>query len=228
MPTVDCVRSKVTALVADLPGAIYKIREAVNTLNRRWPTIRRYPHGAKRTGGFTLIELMVTIAIIAVVAVFAVPAFSDFVLNNRIRGQSGDLMAQLGQARSEAMRTASRVTVCPGTTGGCTGSAWENGWVAFIDIDADAAVDSGETVVLVGQALDGSNTLRSSTFKKYISFRHDGSSADKDGNRQAGSFVLCDSRGFGDKARAIVVNVAGRIKVLEANASDSGVSNCAT
>ena len=178
--------------------------------------------------GFTLIELMVTIAIIGLVALFGIPAFGDFVLNNRLRGQTSDFIGQLTHARSEAMRTATRVTVCPGTSSGCSGTEWEDGWVVFNDANANAAVDSGETVIGIGAALDGGNTLRSAAFTTYISFRHDGSSTNVAGSGLAGSFALCDSRGFGDKAQAIAVSASGRVKALPANAAGSGVSNCGT
>ena len=172
--------------------------------------------------GFTLIELMVTIAIIGIVALFGIPAFGDFVLNNRIRGQTSDFVVQLTHARSEAMRTATRVTVCPGGESGCSGGNWENGWVVFVDVSNIGVKDSEEIVLGVGPSLDGGNTLRSTTFSTRISFRHDGRAS------LAGSFTLCDSRGYGDKARAITVSATGRIRALPANAAGSGVSNCGT
>jgi Tfp pilus assembly protein FimT len=100
--------------------------------------------------------------------------------------------------------------------------------VAFIDTNSNTALDSGETVISVSAALDGNNTLRSAVFSTFISFRHDGGSADISGAGQAGSFALCDSRGFGNDARAIVITVTGRIKVLEGNATGSGITNCGT
>ena len=180
-----------------------------------------YPRKRSYTAGFTLIELMVTIAIIGIVALFGIPAFSGFILDNRIRGQTSDFVVQLTHARSEAMRTATRVTVCPGTASGCSGINWENGWVVFVDSSNIGVKDSEETVLGIGSALDGGNTLRSTAFSTLISFRHNGEA------NLPGSFALCDSRGYGDKAQAITVSTTGRIKALAAT-DESSVVSCGT
>jgi len=182
------------------------------------------------TCGFTLIELMVTIAIIAIVALIGIPAFGDFVLNNRIRGQASDFVGQLTYARTEAMRTATRVTVCPGTSGGCADSNWENGWVVFIDANVNTVLDHDEAV-RVGEKLDGGNTLRSPDFPNSISFQHNGLVRDfpaKESGQEA-RFVLCDSRGFDDETRIIYVRSSGRVRVVrKIDDPKPGISNCGT
>ena len=176
--------------------------------------------------GFSLIETLVVIALLAIFAVFAIPMFSDLTQNNRMRAQVSNLVGQFAQARTEAMRRGFRVTMCPGTESGCSGNQWENGLIAFVDIDADGVRDSGEEIILVGAALTGNNTMRSDQFSTFISFRYDGASTAVDGSANPGSFVVCDSRGFGEHARALNILATGRIKIFASNESDSGVDSC--
>ncbi|MDC1072825.1 GspH/FimT family pseudopilin [Gammaproteobacteria bacterium] len=176
--------------------------------------------------GFSLIETLVVIALLAIFAVFAIPMFGDLTQNNRMRAQVSNLVGQFAQARTEAMRRGFRVTMCPGTETGCSGNQWENGLIAFVDIDADGVRDSGEEIILVGAALTGNNTMRSDQFSTFISFRYDGASTAVDGSANPGSFVVCDSRGFGEHARALNILATGRIKIFASNESDSGVDSC--
>ena len=176
--------------------------------------------------GFSLIETLVVIALLAIFAVFAIPMFSGLTQNNRMRAQVSNLVGQFAQARTEAMRRGFRVTMCPGTETGCSGNQWENGLIAFVDIDADGVRDSGEEIILVGAALTGNNTMRSDQFSTFISFRYDGASTAVDGSANPGSFVVCDSRGFGEHARALNILATGRIKIFASNESDSGVDSC--
>ena len=68
-------------------------------------------HPRDRERGFTLIELMVTIAVLAILLAVAVPAFSDFMEKARLRGAADALASQFSLARAEAMRTDRNVTL---------------------------------------------------------------------------------------------------------------------
>ena len=116
-----------------------------NGTQRRVLTERSMPKSCNACSGFTLMELIIVVAIIGVIGVFAVPAFVSFVENNRIKTQSSEFLSSLALARIEAVKRSIPVVVCPGTTSGCSGSAWEDGWVVFADTNANGTPDSGET-----------------------------------------------------------------------------------
>lgn len=72
--------------------------------------------------GFTLIELMVTIAVAAILLAIGVPSFRDFVAGQRVRAASSDIVNILTYARSEAIKRNTDVEIAPATGG------WQNGW----------------------------------------------------------------------------------------------------
>ena len=86
----------------------------------------------REQGGFTLIELAVTLVIAAILAAIAMPAMSTMLVGNRIRTSSTDLMSALLLARSEAIKRNGQVAVQPVVTGD-----WSKGWVV-------EAIGSGE------------------------------------------------------------------------------------
>ena len=91
--------------------------------------------------GFTLIELVVTVAIIGVVATIAVPSMQGLLRNNRLNAAAGELSAALQLARSEATRRNAAVTICNSTNGTtcAAGTAWTR-WIV-VGRDRFAAVD---------------------------------------------------------------------------------------
>lgn len=96
-------------------------------------------------GGFTLIELMVVVAVVAILAVVAAPSMSALMNASKLNSASGELTAALQIARSEAIRRNSRVWVCATdgsvtNTTACSNSASWTKW-AILDLTKNVAAD---------------------------------------------------------------------------------------
>lgn len=72
--------------------------------------------------GFSMVELMVVVAIVAVLASVAAPSFRSLIADQRVKAAAGELHASLTLARSEAMKRSASVTLAPKS------SSWVNGW----------------------------------------------------------------------------------------------------
>ena len=110
--------------------------------------------------GFTLIELMVTVAVMVILAAITAPSMTELINNRRAAGQTEELVASLQLARVEAIRRNARVTVCAGAGAVCSGStAWSN-WTIFgrdntaagTPIDTIRDADATGAVVVTGPA----------------------------------------------------------------------------
>lgn len=112
------------------------------------PLIRRH-----FSRGFTAIELMVTVAILAVLAGIAAPSFNPIIERWRVRQVSEELQSTLYFARSEAVKRGGGVTILRNaSTDGCTISdtdtdAWNCGWLVFADKNSDGVKDNGEEIL---------------------------------------------------------------------------------
>lgn len=85
-----------------------------------------------RGQGFTLIELMVTVAVLGILAAVAAPSMISFVNANRLGGTAGEMTASLQVARSEAIRRNARVTVCSSSDGAsCSGTTDWSRWIVI-------------------------------------------------------------------------------------------------
>jgi type IV fimbrial biogenesis protein FimT len=123
--------------------------------------------------GFTLLELMVTVTVLAVLLGLAVPSFVETVRNNRLITQTNEFVGALNYTRSEALKRANPVTICSSTDGAtCAGSAsWSTGWVIFVDTNRNGTLEGGETLLQSAPAVANEFTLESTarTFVQYTS-----------------------------------------------------------
>ena len=152
--------------------------------------------------GFTLIELMVTIAIAAILLALAAPAFQGLLVSNRITAQTNDLVSDLAFARSEAIKRGVTISVCfanNATTCGA-GTAWTGGWLIFVDTGT-AGDSTGDTILRFHEALRGNNTLNSSV-NHFISYFPSGTVDAEE------RFRLC-STGF--RGREVDISATGRV-----------------
>lgn len=120
-------------------------------------------HGGKSGGGFTLVELMVTLTVAAILAMIAVPSFRDTIRRNRVTSASNALLADLTYARGEAINRGQIVTLCPSTTGtGCAGGTnWSGGWMAYTYPPGTASINAAYTT--------GNLSLRAATAQNGVS-----------------------------------------------------------
>jgi type IV fimbrial biogenesis protein FimT len=184
------------------------------------------------SSGFTLVELLITIAIAAIVLGIAIPSFSSTISSNRLTTSINELVTALNFARSEAVKRGQDVVVRK------TGANWENGWQVFADIDrdtpssdADTFNDDGDATLCEAtedcllrtySALPGAYTLRgNNNFTNFIRYEGDGTS------NNMGSYVICDNTDGNDTpeantSRFIIVNRVGRVR-MGADTNNNGI-----
>jgi type IV fimbrial biogenesis protein FimT len=158
---------------------------------------------------FSLIELMVTVAIAGILAAVAAPSFANIIKNNSMTTQYNELLASLNLARSEAIRRGVPVNICKSndqTNCGNNTVNWQDGWIVFADtVTVNGTRDGGEELIRVHDALPISSTLDYS--QANVRYDIDGAIL---GNSNL-FFTMCDSRG-NDYRKGLHVSATGRVR----------------
>lgn len=172
------------------------------------------PHNASRTAGFTLLELMVSLVMLAILAMVAAPSFTDTMKRNRVESTIREVSGALNQARTAAASRGLPVIFCRSTnaaanTRTCSGSTGATeGWIIFEDSDKDGTLDAGEPILRVHNSLtttrlDVANS--SGTSQTQVTFNRSGFS------NQRLTFEVCESSRDTQFARALVMENTGRL-----------------
>jgi type IV fimbrial biogenesis protein FimT len=169
--------------------------------------------------GFTLIELMVTIAIVAILVTFAAPSFQRTIAQNAINSAISTLSSDINFARSEALKRGLSVTLCPtnSTNDACKDTGeWQDGWIIFLDRngnnDRSTTSADAETILRVQQNLSGGLIINEvSSAVKSIRF-------DRTGSPTNGRSLKINASGLSsgdqtDTGRALCVTTVGRTRI---------------
>ncbi len=161
--------------------------------------------------GFTLLELMITLAVASILLSVGVPSFRGMMLDNRLVNEANQFVTAVNLARSAAVRYQRNATVCMTTNYNaavptCGGSNnWGRGWIVWVDKDRDGATDANE-IIAVHEPIAGSITMVSSAASAFTYNARGFSTTGGD------NISLCDDRSS-ETGRLIKVNNVGRTNV---------------
>jgi type IV fimbrial biogenesis protein FimT len=177
---------------------------------------------APEAAGFTLMELLIVIALAALILAIGAPNFNEFRRNNRLTGAANDLLGSIQLARTEAIKRQQNVSVCtsldPGSaTPSCSAGTF-TGWIVFEDIDGNCTRDAVDSLIRGGGPVDAS--LRSAADGTCITFADTGFARDHAAGVGATRLLFCDERGTAlqagtslTAARGIELSRTGRAQI---------------
>lgn len=180
----------------------------------------------KKTQAFTLVELLIIVALIGILTAYGLPYLKGFTTNTGLTSNNNDLVASLQLARSASIRYQERVVICtssnsmqPVPTCGAVDTPWHDGWIVYRDIGGNFILDPEDEILAVhpGVAIDDititpvdlSNTP--TNIVNYVSFGPPaGEPTLPNGASQSGIFRIC-SRADLTRQRGVLLNISGRI-----------------
>ncbi len=176
--------------------------------------------------GFTLSETLTALAIAGIGLSLAAPGLQSLATRNQGAASVNELVSTLHLARSAAVTRNALVAVCPSADGErCDGSAWDEGWIAFVDADANQERGTAETLLHRATALPDLE-LRSAQFEQAFTYAPNGRISGAGSPPGTGEFTFC-APGADAVHRVVVVRASG-IPVLADRRRDGSTTGCNT
>ena len=185
----------------------------------------------KSQTGFTLIDLVVTISVIAFVAAIGTAGFKKFIEANLSASQNNLIVGTLSDARVEAIKRGTRVVACGSTNGtACDTTNWESGWIVFTDMDSNGAFNpppvGTDTLLGVNTSLKGGIKLRTVNNAGAVIFLPNGALGPS-GVAVNDTFQICTQDAVANPklARAVNILISGLITVAKDTDSNGTVND---
>lgn len=155
--------------------------------------------------GYSLYELVITLAAFAVTLTLGIPSFGAIVANHRLRTEVDQLFHAIHHARKESVVRRRVVSLCPSTDGEQCGNDWSAGWMMFVNIDRDwpARRDPQEPVI---------KWLSVAPENRIVANRRSFSLRSVNLRATNGTVIFCDRAGRA-RSRALVISYTGRPRV---------------
>ena len=174
----------------------------------------------RRIGGFTLIELMVTLVIISIMVSLGVPAMSALVERSQFKAETSKIHRAISLTRSNAVYRSEAVSLCPLNSSQTCGADWNGQLSVFSDSNSNGELDHGETILYSIPAIAGDSPLeRAHSRNSPITFRPDGSAFGFNG-----TMSICLS-GVTELSATVIVSSVGRIRIGQDTNEDGRVEN---
>lgn len=158
------------------------------------------------TRGFTLIEMLVALAVIALLCAIAPPALSNLIEGQQLKTAETNLAAALTYARTESIKRQRPVLVI------ATGSDWALGWRVFADLNNNGQLDGSEPALLEATASLAGTVIRgNSPVRSYVRYTPTGGAKMLSGAFQAGAISICHQSGA-HPVRKLIVSATGRLR----------------
>ena len=156
---------------------------------------------AKSQRGFSLVELMVAIAVLAVLSSIAIPSFNEIIMSTKLRSYANNFIASANLARSEAIKNNSVVRLCASNNGtSCTGN-WQNGWIV---------IKANNTVIERQQATSDGYLITEASGTNTLNFQSTGI-----GSTQAALTICRATPDAGDQERVVRISATGKPSITK-------------
>ncbi|PJI47413.1 MAG: type IV pilus-like protein [Pseudomonas sp.] len=156
-----------------------------------------------RDPGFTLVELLFALGILAIALSIAAPSFTELLSNQRARTATHELRQALDFARESAVHSGQPISMT------ATDSDWAKGWEIFVDTVNRGTRDPQQSPLAVHDPLSSISIRTDSTSRRYIHFTSRGNTIQPNGAFHSGTLTVCGEAGTSYR---VVVNKAGRIR----------------